>query len=255
MRRINLLLSDWKELLRHVFLRRASAQALPCKAQWSKEMTKRKEPESPELSDQQIEELLPFYVNGTLSERELDLVERRIEQNPEFQNEVLYLNRLRDNIQNQVMENSPGEIGLKRLQKEIANKSVTNHTDRVTGKRPVNDNRRSLWWKPLALCASIALAILLPFNVVTYFSQEQDFTVAGSQNSIETPVLQVIFRAEATEGEIRKTLREFNLSIVDGPSALGLYRIRLAKDVTNQQLANILTSLKSRNFIEDVREE
>ncbi len=215
-------------------------------------MTKKNEPE---LSDQKIEELLPFYVNGTLSEQELDLVEKRIKQNPDFQSEVLYLTRLRDNIHSEAMENSPGEIGLKRLQKEIAEYSVTDHSDRVTEKNPVNDNRRNLWWKPVALCASIALAALLSFNVVTYFSQDQGYKAAGSQSGIETPVLQVIFRAEASEGEIRKTLREFNITIIDGPSALGLYRIRLIENVTDQQLADILVALKSQSFIEDVREE
>ncbi len=202
-------------------------------------MTKRKEPD---LSDRQIEELLPFYVNETLSNHEFNLVKNRIEQSPDLQAEVHYLKKLRKSIQSKVIVNSPGEFGLNRLKKEIAKQST-------------NDNRRYLWWKPVAICASIALAALVSLNTITYFSSDQGFIVAGSESDIDTPVLQVIFRAEATEGEIRRTLREFNLSIVDGPSALGLYRIRLIKDVTDQQLVDILATLKSRNFIEDVREE
>jgi hypothetical protein len=40
-------------------------------------------------------------------------------------------------------------------------------------------------------------------------------------------VLQVRFRATATEAQMRAALQEIGGAIVDGPGALGVYRVRL----------------------------
>ncbi len=174
-----------------------------------------------------IQQLLPFYVNGSLEGDEKALVEAALKENPSLQGEVAFLEKLRDEVKAQDGERSPGEFGLKRLQKSMAEDRLKNDPiARAESKIPKEQNRL---WKGVAAAACL---MLLLQSAVIFRSDPGDLTAAGGPAMTRTAghIIDVTFAPTAREENIRALLLGVEAVIVDGPSALGVYRLSVPKD-------------------------
>ncbi len=162
--------------------------------------------ETPTLS-----QLLPFWVNGTLDADEARAVGEALSRDPGLKAEAEALTNLRASMLALPQDRSPGEFGLARLERAIAAEQMAT--------RPA----RRLW-QPLAAAAIAAsIAVLGTWLVTGPAGTGADGFV---QASGQAPVaLTVAFRAEASQGDIAALLTDSNLTIIDGPSAAGLYRL------------------------------
>lgn len=178
----------------------------------------------------EIEELLPFLLNGTLEGAELAKVEAAVAADPKLAQELEFLRAVRGDVKTRPTAQSPGEFGLARLMKDV-------DSERTTIK-PTGVSR--IW--QYAAVAAVTLIIAQSALLVT--APDKLLQLAGG--SIETysgPVLTVAFEADATEGEIRKLLTDFGLEIVGGPSALGLYQVSVySEDATDAALIYLNTA-------------
>lgn len=167
-----------------------------------------------ELDNNSIETLLPFYVNGSLNDAEVALVEQELANNQSLQQEVIFLQSLRKSVKEQELDSSPGELGLKRLQKSVSNASVSEK------KQPTSKNI----WRFMAVAACLVLVIQ---TVVVNLESESTYTAAGGKTATleEGSVVSVTFAPNVSELIIRQLLIENNVAIIDGPSALGIYRL------------------------------
>ena len=93
-------------------------------------------------SDQALEELLPFYVNHTLTGEEVQAVEAYIASSETAKQEVEYLKMLRQQVQAVNAAATPGELGERRLMRAIK--------DQQPAPR---------WWRP-AMAAALAAIVL-----------------------------------------------------------------------------------------------
>lgn len=155
----------------------------------------------------EISELLPFYLNGTLGAEEKAKVEHALAADTGLQEELQLLEHIRTSLQVDPTGFSPGELGLARLGRDI---------DRGTPAR-----RPSL----AALAAAFALGAILSgvVAVAALRGPEEPYRQAGAAPADES--LLVAFRADATAREISDLLVAGNYVIVDGPSALGLFHV------------------------------
>ena len=80
---------------------------------------------SEQVDRQNILELLPFWVNGTLSPEERDMVEAALEQDPTLRQEAEMLALIRATVKEQPEMQSPGELGLARLRRVIEDNPQT----------------------------------------------------------------------------------------------------------------------------------
>ena len=177
----------------------------------------------------EIEELLPFYLNGTLEGAELAEVEAAVASDPALAGELEFLRAVRDDVKSRPAQQSPGEFGLARLMKEVG--------DEKPAAKPAGVSR--IW--QYAAAAAVALVVAQSALLVT--APEKMVQLAGG--SIEPysgPTLVVAFKETATEGEIRKLLTDFGMEIVGGPSALGLYLVSVYdEDATDAALIYLNT--------------
>jgi hypothetical protein len=192
--------------------------------------------------------LLPFYVNGTLEEFESQFVEQALAENEDLYQEYSFLKVLHTNVQNDEAS-SPGELGLKRLQRELK-KEQSSHTLLNQGNhQPVVNNR----WKMTAMAACLMLVI----QTVFYFSVDPDsdvYTAAGGGTpAIENNryVVSVTFVPSVTEQQIRDLLLETKATIIGGPTALGVYQLSIPKD--NEMIMNKFKL--STDLLESFQEE
>ena len=171
--------------------------------------------------DRDLDELLPWYVNGRLNPQERERVESYLDRCPPARAEVETLRALRRNLKEDSFPAPPGELGLARLKRDIREMKAQPVPVPATV-RPVV----SPLWKAAAIAACL-LAVVQGGILV-------DLWVGGDLTTASAPgpgaaVIQVRFVSTAKEADIRAALRAARVTIVSGPSSLGVYRLALVE--------------------------
>ena len=167
--------------------------------------------------DPELDQLLPWYVNGTLGDDERARVEAYLAASAGAREEVELLRRLRDHVKASQPSQSPGELGLKRLQREIA---AERRTAQAAPPAPASPG----WWRPAAISAALVIAIQ---GALLFQLQPDSGVGTATGDGPGGTVIEVTFAADATESEIRTALQAIDGRLVDGPGALGVYRVQL----------------------------
>lgn len=179
-----------------------------------------------------VEELFPWYVTGQLTAEERQLVEQEIEGNPDYQQELEYLRTLQQQIKQH--ENDivvPSEIGLKRLIRDI---------------KKENQTTKKSWWKS-AIATAAAITIVLQTGIITHLATTGPDTgiTPLSGDDMQGTVLQITFNPELSISALQTLLMNINGEIISGPSAIGLYHIRLHTE-SNEKIKTIISQLKTQ---------
>lgn len=180
-----------------------------------------------------IETLLPFHANGTLEGAERAAVEQALETDADLRADLAALRAIRDTMQAEEAQ-SPGDLGLARLMRDIEAESRTDMAPTAANDNVVPIARLRLW----QAAAVMVLALGLGLNMVrgpdmpdaggdmardAAPAAQEGFSLASGTEADFT----VIFAPDATEAAIRALLLEAGVEIVNGPSALGLYGLGL----------------------------
>ncbi len=192
------------------------------------------------------EDLLPWFVNHTLSPAQLQTVKAHLQHCPRCQQEVAWLKSVRQEIKT-MPDPTPGELGLKRLIYRVRHeKTADQHQPR----------QGAAWWRPaVAIAASLLIVIQAGLLIHAWLGPANIAPLSGQ--SEEGLILQITFAPTATEKQIRETVQNVGGSFVGGPGALGVYRIRLdiaATDrITTQQTVDRLR--EKENIVTHVTRE
>lgn len=170
------------------------------------------------------DELLPWYVNQTLSAKEQREVEDHIHNCVRCQQEISLLQHMREQVQSTPLD-SPGELGLQRLLSEIKTPQFSTQFQHP-GQSPT-------WWKTFAIAASFIIVAQAGLLMDAYFFSKPMVPLSGPPSN--GVILQVTFLPTVTEGEMRETLHAISGNVIDGPGQLGIYRIRLDLSPNNQK--------------------
>lgn len=203
----------------------------------------------------ELELLLPFHVNGTLTPEEKAEVEAWLAQDDAARAEAEGLAAIRADMQAEDVT-SPGDFGLARLMRDVGREQAAG------GGAPPQATQRPWLWQAVAAFA------VAGFLGQTFWTQVMatrpgvpgGFQMAGAP-AVVTPVpappaiplaaaptpagglLTVAFAPDATESAIRELLLAQGLEIVAGPSALGLYTLRADDPVAAQAALQAATAL------------
>lgn len=162
------------------------------------------------------EEALPFLVNGTLSDAERTALERALADDPTLADDRAFLAAVRDAVRADAGALDPGDWPLRRALRAI-------ERERGQGRRvhPV--------WRALAVAASVAVLVQAGVLVRQTMGPGRGAQPLGGDvvRAADRAVLQIAFASGVREAEVRVLLAEAHATIVDGPSAAGLYRIAL----------------------------
>ena len=180
------------------------------------------------MTRDEIQALLPFHVNGSLTGAEAADVAEALAGDAALRQEAAALVALRQAMQETPVQ-SPGEFGLARLMRAV--------------EREAPAPRRPLLWQAVA-----AVAVAAALGQAIWFGMAgngPDVTLAGDG---EAAGLTVAFVPEASMQAVADLLAAQGLRVVDGPSALGLWR------VTGDDLAAAAAALGASPLVEDVQE-
>ena len=187
----------------------------------------------PQLSSHDdAEELLPWYATGQLEAADRARVERHLLSCGDCREQLVVERRFVDEFQAMTPE---VESGWARLRGRIAGPVV----------RPARARQPfAEFWALLTRPAVATLAIAqLAFVVIaagTLLSLSRPaYHVLGSAPVPADANVIIIFRADATEGEIRQALGGAGASIVGGPTSADAYLLHVAPNVRQASLAKL----------------
>ncbi len=155
------------------------------------------------------DDLLPWYANGTLEGEEREAVEAHLAGCQQCRDELAWLRAVHGQARADA-EQGLGELGLHRLLRSV---------------RTGQPRRR--WWRPALAAAAVLVIVLQSAAILQLRRPAQDvFRPLGSTPPAGV-VLQVRFHDDAREGAIRAMLNNLDATVIGGPGALGVYRIRV----------------------------
>jgi hypothetical protein len=183
------------------------------------------------MNDQEHpDDLLPWYVNGTLEGEERDRVESHVAGCEVCQQEVAFLKNLHAGMRAEEPE-GVGELGLRRLLRQVREEK------RGAG--------RPRWLVPTAAVAAIFMAVQVV--ILTQFptqTADSGGYAPLSSDQASGPLIQIEFQPDASAAAINTLLRDAGLRLVDGPSAIGLYRASPTSDVDINLALEVLRAAK-----------
>jgi len=203
-------------------------------------------------------ELLPWHVNGTLEKSDRAWVELYLREHPEASNELRWTERLQTQIREAAPEVAP-EVGMDRFMALIH--AEARATPRAAAARaPAGFGERlraffaGLQLTPavgIAAAVIVAQAGIIGALLTAQGGGEDEFSTVRSiapGQIVSGPVLQVSFRADAPERELRALLVSVGGTLVGGPGQLGNYLVTVPSD----KLERATKQLAASNLVEDV---
>ena len=196
-----------------------------------------------------FDELLPFYVNGTLPAADRDWVETYLREHPTARAELQWYESLQTRLRDDVPAVS-SEVGMERAL----------HRIRTEGPKPAQVRRAAQpgalarlrdWFASIvpqpvlrpAFAGALAVVALQAAVIATLVIERDDSSeLRAIQPTVvdKGPYLKVNFKADAREADIRMLLVEVHGSLAAGPGQLGDYYLRVPEAqaaATSQKLA------------------
>jgi hypothetical protein len=188
---------------------------------------------------QRFDELLPFYVNGTLESSEREWVDAYLREHPQAAGELAQCRALQQRIRADVPAVS-SEVGLDRAMSRIVrDRPAPQRAQRLAAAEPSLFERLSGWFSSLvpqpvlkpAFAAALAVVAVQGLVIVQMARDDDERSLLrGTTTAVPAdtgPYLKVNFRDDAREAEIRLLLVEASASLAAGPGQLGDYYLRV----------------------------
>jgi len=194
---------------------------------------------------QAAEELLPWFVNGTLEGKELALVERHLGECVRCQHELDLLRELQVAYAGSEIATDPTE-SFNKLRHQIAKSrpqwgrsSLLRASGRFWQHAPI--------WAPWAAVAELAVIVVLGALLVLGGEPAVPYRTLGATDPSPHGLAQlvVVFDPRITEAELRQILRATGARIVDGPTSADGYVLELPVD----RQASALEALRAQRAV------
>ncbi len=199
------------------------------------------------ISHEEINLLLPWYLNGTLQSEEKEVVTKHLSDCSLCHMEIEELKLLRGSIlEANEAHDAMLSVPVERMEMNILDRidSFEESNEQKTQRVPVADSE-PIWSKVQGFLGAITMPSLSPVGMAalfviqfaiilglagTLFFNEPEYEVLSTGNQVAEdlgPSIMISFQNSATEKEIRELLTSVGGKIIDGPKAGGLYIVEL----------------------------
>ena len=212
------------------------------------------------MTRQEAEDLLPWFVNGTLSHEESRAVQAFIDSGEISHQEVEEVRLFAETIQEQSAEEpafNPAILDgvmakLDTVEQEVVDAPVIVQEPRQETEGFFARLFGGFAWPPMAKLAvagqfTVLVALSAALLTTGGAGEEDHVTVSGT---LDVDV-QIVFAPTTTEAQIRELLISVEGVIVDGPSSLGIYHIDLADDFDTAETVQLLKSHEATLMVQE----
>lgn len=195
------------------------------------------DPISPYSKHDEVMLLLPWFVNGTLKDRELEQVKDHLRVCLVCRKEVGSLVGFSRHMQNEATVEIPPDPRFDRLMARIRTESARPEKTKAPAKRQRFSDYISMWLNslnPRYLGATLAGGLLILSLPMLYHAMPGEpvadyhtLSTANSMSRFTVDDIRVVFVDGTAEREIAVLLGTVKGRVVDGPSAAGVYTVRI----------------------------
>ena len=179
------------------------------------------------------QELMPWFVNGTLDAGEASVVARHIAECPRCQKDAAEQDALRSIA---VPDGSVGDVD----RDWAVLRSRIGALPRSA--KPAPDIANPRWWKqwlPIAVVVQAAVMLSLLLVLIGAPLRDERYRALGSATAAAEPNAVAVFRNDATNQQMRDALHAAGASIVGGPTVTNAYLLRFDAGVASEALARL----------------
>lgn len=190
-----------------------------------------------------IKYLMPFYVKGTLSNSEREEFERALIDCPELNDELKRWQAI-STVYTEIEEKlpQPSPLIYSKIAQKIKKKEKVSLSERLLASLERLIPRRLSF----ALIV-VQLLIIITLGIYAINLKTEYKTLSAPSTVNESMIrINVVFKENASEGEMRRLLTQINGKIIDGPFASGLYVIGIT---SNERVEDALDKLKKNNIV------
>lgn len=182
-----------------------------------------------------FDELLPFYVNGTIDPTDREWVDAYLREHPKSAAELQWYRSLQDTMQRDTPA-VPADIGLDKVMARIRAERAPARAAAKPAQPTLGERMRgwlaALAPQPLlrpALAGALAVVVVQGVVIANLASHDDTSEIRAVQKApIDPgPFLKVNFKSDAREADIRMLLVEINGSLAGGPGQLGDWYVRI----------------------------
>lgn len=181
----------------------------------------------------EIVELLPWFVNGTLPDDEHARVERHVHACLTCYAALQHERRLRSLVRDGTTTQLEAEHGFERLLARI-------ERDAARPAHALGAGRRLRYAAAVVAVAVIGAALWLGLDGPT---PPDSYETLTSGPGAPGPTLDLVFSDALPEAGMRALLREIDATIVAGPTDIGRYTVRLEQTRTDEELGRLIARL------------
>lgn len=199
---------------------------------------------APEM--QRLQQLLPFHAVGALAGDDRDFVEQWLVQHgsahPEVLAEIAWL-RVSAQHARELAHEPQAEAGLGKLMARVAAERPV--PARASSTAPGWLQRLAEWWslRPALGTALVAVVLVQALVIGSLLQRDvaEQVPLAGGTATVaaDAVVFSIAFKPGVSEAQVRTLLQAQGLQMVAGPSALGLWRVAVAKTRAEAALAGL----------------
>ena len=214
----------------------------------------------------EAEELLPWAIAGTLSEDEAKAVQAFIDNGDIKPETIAELEFLADTVQIVAKEEpkyNPAILNKVMSQLDSVEQDRVENVKVTVPKEVVKEAQPGLFaaiaeffqwsltpaWAKVTIAAQLTLllGVLAIFSFRDGAATDKGFITAAGDGKGD---FRVMFNPNSTEADIRALLQQYNLTIVDGPSAINLYTLDAVENADKNSLQSLLSENSAINFVQ-----
>lgn len=173
--------------------------------------------------DNEVRSLLPWAANGSLTPEEQAEVDALLRKDAAAAEDLAFLRRLAAEVKADAPASVVSDLGWQRLKRRLDTPAAA----------PAQTHAReepSPGWRRMAIAAMLLVAVQAGWLWQMHADNRalEYRPMSGTAPAQTGAQLRLMFAPDATAEAISGLLRELGASIVSGPSALGLYDVRVA---------------------------
>lgn len=193
----------------------------------------------------EIWNLLPWHVNGTLSERQAGRVEKHLAECAECRSEHASQQALQQRLREDDSVVQTPHASLRKLMARIEQDDQTPAADRAPGQS------RRIRWLVAAVAVQavglIALSGVMTWKLQSIRSEPRYATVSAARAPTANAIAaRVVFSPSMAAGDLATVLRSMNAQVVAGPSEAGVYTLAFPDTMSEQDVAAAVAVLRAR---------
>ena len=200
-----------------------------------------------------IRDLIPEYLNGTLSKQERTEFEHSLAAYPDLKKEVQEFKEIKsayNTMQGDIPR--PSDAVFQKVMRKIKTEQKTTAFKEPGFLEHLRRFFEPFFASPRVSWTVVGVQMAIILLLVVSGPKEEQFSTLTSQQAgqLDGNTVNIVFAPDTREMEMRKILNQFEGVIIYGPSSEGLYTIKIDKDRNMEKTIEELKKNKAVKFAE-----